>query len=234
MPSNSLLDVFLGWLYRPDPQTRPQPQPYQTASRPAPNAPAAPPQPQRQPYGRIDRLLTISEGDFYAVLRAALPAGHLLFAQVRLASLIRVQPWAQRDKRHWYRIQAKCVDFVVCDAHTFAPRLVVELDDASHDRADRQARDVFVDEVLAGVGLPILHVRWQRSYSQAALAGQVRAALGLQAAMPAQAAPILAASSSPAPAAIAAQRHTCGQCQAELRPGARFCPQCGATFTPSK
>jgi predicted amidophosphoribosyltransferase len=165
---------------------------------------------------------------------------------VRLAGLVRVQPWAQRDKSHWYRIQAKCVDFVVCDERTFAPRLVVELDDASHDREDRQARDAFVDEVLAGVGLPILHVRWQRQYSQAALAGQVLTALGgrageatspeqswqpIPAAPAAIPAPAPVAASQPAQATIVEQRRLCGQCEAELRVGARFCAQCGATFS---
>jgi very-short-patch-repair endonuclease len=76
-----------------------------------------------------------------------MPAGYQLFAQVRLAGLVQVKPQARRDKSHWYRIQAKCVDFVLCDAQTTAPRLVIELDDASHNRADRQARDAFVDDV---------------------------------------------------------------------------------------
>jgi hypothetical protein len=38
------------------------------------------------------------------------------------------------------------------------PRLVVELDDRSHDRADRQARDAFVDQVLYAASYPILHI----------------------------------------------------------------------------
>src|SRR5690242_8979834 len=119
MTSNSLLGTFLGWLRGPQPQSKPQPAqsslPYtNSASRPAPA------QSRRSPYARIDRLLTIAEGDFCAVLRLALPPDLTLFAQVRLANLVRVQPWAQRDKTHWYRIQAKCVDFVLCDERTFA------------------------------------------------------------------------------------------------------------------
>ena len=252
MSSNSLLGTFLSWLRGPESQPQPQAyqpppiQPYHIApASPGPALNAAPQSQHRLPYGKIDRLLTISEGDFFAVLRQALPPGHQLFAQVRLAGLVRVQPWAQRDKSHWYRIQAKCVDFVVCDERTFAPRLVVELDDASHDREDRQARDAFVDEVLAGVGLPILHVRWQRQYSQAALAGQVLAALGgrageapaeqlwqpIPAAPAANPAPAPVAASQLAQATVAEQRRQCGQCRVPLRPGARFCSQCGATFS---
>jgi very-short-patch-repair endonuclease len=83
------------------------------------------------------------------VLRQAAPADHQIFAQVRLTNLVQVKPWARRDKSHWWRIQAKCVDFVLAEAATFAPRLVVELDDSSHTRADRRERDTFVDAVFA-------------------------------------------------------------------------------------
>jgi hypothetical protein len=132
----------------------------------------------RSPYERIPTLLTPAERDFFAVLREATPSGLDVFAQVRLAGLVQVKPAARRDKSHWWRIQAKCLDFVLVDAVTFTPRLVVELDDASHDRADRRARDVFVDDVLANVGISILHVRWQRRYDPRMLASQITTKLG--------------------------------------------------------
>src|SRR4051794_16982760 len=146
-------------------------------SRPKPrrSAPTAPPvaapvqtpaatPTQSLPYGRVAHVLTPAEGDFFAALQAATPAGYQIFAQVRLANVVQVQPWARRDKSHWWRIQAKCVDFVLVDRATFAPRLIVELDDSTHTRPDRQVRDAFVDDVLAAAGLPILHIRWQRRY----------------------------------------------------------------------
>ncbi len=148
------------------------------------------------PYARIPHLLTAAEGDFFAVLQAAAPAGMLIFAQIRLANLVEVQRWARRDKTHWYKIQAKCVDFVVCEPHTFIPRLVIELDDSSHDRADRQARDAFVDSVLVAAAMPILHVRWQRRYDTGALAAQIAGQLGV-----AVSTPIAAPLPEPSPAA---------------------------------
>ena len=81
---------------------------------------------------------------------------------------------------NWYKIQAKCVDFVICEARAFAPRLVVELDDRSHDRADRRKRDAFVDDVLAAAGA-VVHIRCQRSYNLSALTQQIAAALGVDA-----------------------------------------------------
>src|SRR5205085_2053644 len=60
-------------------------------------APTARPDP-RSPYERIPTLLTAAERDFFAVLQQAVPAGHQIFAQVRLANLVQVKPWARRDK----------------------------------------------------------------------------------------------------------------------------------------
>jgi len=131
------------------------------------------------PYERIPTLLTAAERDFFAALQQAAPAGHRIFGQVRLANLVQVKPWARRDKSHWWRIQAKCLDFVLVDSASFAPSLVIELDDRSHDRVDRRERDAFVDDVLASAGIPILHVRWQRSYDTQALAQQIATVLSM-------------------------------------------------------
>jgi very-short-patch-repair endonuclease len=208
------------------------------------------------PYAPIPQLLTPAERDFHATLQAAVPDGYALFAQVRLAGLVQVKPRARRDKSHWWRIQAKCVDFVLCDARTTAPCLVIELDDSSHNRADRQARDAFVDTVLAGIGLPILHVRWQARYDPRDLAERIAEKLGLAAParsfaaeLPVNASFSVASSSvptarlaaparplNPAPASdntpAVASSYACGQCQAAIRPDARFCSRCGATLSP--
>lgn len=219
--------------------------------------PAPAPIPAQQPalpYRRIPQLLTPAERDLLAVLKPLIPPGFQLYAQVRLANLVEVLPHARRDKSHWYRIQAKCVDFVVCAEADVSPRLVIELDDRSHDRPDRRERDAFVDSVLATIGLPILHIRWQRRYDPAALAQQIYAAIGFTPPIPsAPQAPRNVPATALPPAApegfwhpipqgshpvvqpasppIGQQSAHCGQCHAELRPHARFCSNCGATFS---
>ena len=61
-------------------------------------------------------------------------------------------------KTYLYKIQAKHVDFVLCDAKLVA-RYIIELDDSTHDTESRKKRDAFVDEVVQSVGYQILHVR---------------------------------------------------------------------------
>jgi very-short-patch-repair endonuclease len=243
--------IALSRLFKPTStahNAKPQPSPTAAAwaaqQQPIQSAPRS----ANSPYAPILQLLTPAERDFHAALQAAIPTGYQLFAQVRLASLVQVKPQARRDKSHWWRIQAKCVDFVLCDARTTAPRLVIELDDASHNRADRQARDAFVDTVLAGVGLPILHVRWQSRYSPPELVGRIAEKLGLAAparSLPAEsplyggpsvaAEPVAALSASPEPsrrvaAPVVASSYACGQCHSDIRADAKFCPRCGATL----
>ena len=56
------------------------------------------------------------------------------------------------------KVSAKHVDFVVCSAKS-EPRLVIELDDFTHDTPSRQARDEFVDTVLESCGYGVVHTR---------------------------------------------------------------------------
>jgi very-short-patch-repair endonuclease len=65
------------------------------------------------------------------------------------------------------------VDFVLCDLHSTAPLLVIELDDRSHARARSESRDRFKDAVLKAAGLPIYRVRCQQAYAPPELAGEI-------------------------------------------------------------
>ena len=62
------------------------------------------------------------------------------------------------------QITQKHVDFLLCDPGSMRPLLGVELDDASHERPNRQDRDIFVDKVFAAAGLPLLRVPVQAAY----------------------------------------------------------------------
>lgn len=54
---------------------------------------------------------------------------------------------------------------------------MIELDDISHERPDRQERDRLVDAVFNQAGLPILHVKVRSYYAPLELAAQVNAAM---------------------------------------------------------
>ena len=58
----------------------------------------------------------------------------------------------------------QAVDFVVCDAATLRPLVVIALDEPSHARPERQTRDEDVRGPLDAAGLPLLSVLTSRTY----------------------------------------------------------------------
>lgn len=71
------------------------------------------------------------------------------------------------------RITSKHVDFAVCDPRTLQVVGVIELDDSSHDRADRERRDKFVDAALSSAGVPLVRIPAQRAYTPAEIRQRV-------------------------------------------------------------
>lgn len=56
------------------------------------------------------------------------------------------------------KIQSKHVDFVITDPD-LRIKAILELDDNSHNTAERKERDQFVDMVLSSVGYKVIHTR---------------------------------------------------------------------------
>jgi len=123
------------------------------------------------PYHAVDTLLSPAEVSFYHVLRATTGEQATIFAKVRLGDLLYVRA-GDRSQNTSYRnrIDRKHVDFLLCDPKTTTPLAAIELDDASHQRKDRAARDEFVDSVFAAAGLTLVHIPAGRTYSPTKLA----------------------------------------------------------------
>ena len=100
--------------------------------------------------------LSQPEQILYFRLVQALP-DHIILAQVQLSRLLGVkkgnnyQAWSNRINR-------MSADFVVCNKDSSIVA-VIELDDATHEREDRQAADAKKDKALGAAGVQI--VRWQ-------------------------------------------------------------------------
>lgn len=193
------------------------------------------------PYVRERYLMSKAEREFFDVLLVAAPEDWYVFPQVRLATLLMPRNGDPNWRSLFNKIAAKSVDFVLCDAVEIGPRLVVELDDSSHGRADRRARDRFVDAALRAADLPILHVPWQRRYDVERLAREIEAAVGLPAAVgqPESQAPAgglrtraEGGRASRAEAALvtapaSGPRMGCRTCGAEVSGAAKHCSHCG-------
>lgn len=125
-------------------------------------------------YDKKRFLLTKAEKAFYQVLLPVVPEDHVLFPKVRVADVLNVRSGSEKRQSLQNRISSKHFDFLVCDRKWLEPRMAIELDDASHRSADRQARDAFLDGACEAAGLPLLHIPARSAYDQKALGQEVR------------------------------------------------------------
>ena len=135
-------------------------------------------------YQRVASLFTPAELRFYNVLRSGVQPTHVIMAKVRIADLLKPVAKGPSFLSAFNKISAKHADFVLCDAQSMMPLLVIELDDASHARESRLARDEFVDRAYADAQLPILHIKVRASYSPAELRDQISRSLDAPAQSP--------------------------------------------------
>lgn len=109
------------------------------------------------PYER-KYLLTKNEYYFYKKLKEITDNHNLqILAKIRLADLIDVKKGLNKYdwNKFFGKIKAKHVDFAIADDMKIL--LIIELDDSTHNRADRIERDEFVDNALNSCGYKIIH-----------------------------------------------------------------------------
>ena len=119
------------------------------------------------PYYGKTALFSAAERSFFGVLEQAVEGRYRVFGKVRLADTLGVKggtPAAERQ-RALNRLTAKHVDFVLCRPEDLAIAALVELDDATHKRSDRKARDAFLEQACAAAGVQLLRFPARASYS---------------------------------------------------------------------
>lgn len=118
---------------------------------------------EKDPYRLCECVLTTPEAAFYESLHGLLPRGYHVLVKVRLSDVLNVRYGAgDRGEAH-ARINAKCLDFVVCDA-AHLPVFAVLLGETD----DRRSRE-FIERVCTKVGLPIHFLPAQPAYPAAQL-----------------------------------------------------------------
>lgn len=130
------------------------------------------------PYHQVDDFISPAELNFFFNLKSVVGDSAQIFSKVKLSDLFYAKTGDFGMNRSYNnRIDRKHVDFLLCDPKSLKPILGIELDDKSHQRADRQERDNFVNHVFEAAKLPLMHVSVQRSYSQSELNSKLAAYL---------------------------------------------------------
>ena len=117
------------------------------------------------PYFVRDDFLSPAEHSFFQVLKLAVSDTLVICTKVSLSDLF----YAKSNDPSLYRsltnkIDRKHVDFLLCDPLTVRPLVGIELDDKSHQRSDRQARDAFVETVFRSAKLPLIRIPVRQFY----------------------------------------------------------------------
>lgn len=101
-------------------------------------------------------LLTRNEWYEYKKLQKLIENTELqICPKVRLMDIITPHRGTRDYKTLQYKIQAKHVDFVICDKD-LRIKAILEIDDNSHKQEDRKLRDEFVDQILTSVGYKVI------------------------------------------------------------------------------
>lgn len=102
-------------------------------------------------YERKPQFVTKPEYEFLLLLRGISPDKYEVLPQVALFSVI-----DKKTNTVTRNELFRTCDYCFVDRDTFAPLLLVELNDRSHLRADRQERDAKVAAICADAGLPLV------------------------------------------------------------------------------
>lgn len=126
------------------------------------------------PYHLVDEFASPAELNFFLNLKSVVGDSVQIFSKVKLGDLFYAKTGDYgKNRSYTNRIDRKHVDFLLCDPKTLKPILGIELDDKSHQRADRQERDDFVNHVFEAAKLPLIHIPVQRNYSPSDLQSKI-------------------------------------------------------------
>lgn len=131
------------------------------------------------PYALRDDFLSAAELNFYKSLTLATEQFPVkILTKVSLSDLFFVTTSDFKTRQsYWNKINRKHVDFLICDQVSLKPLIGVELDDKSHQQANRVQRDHFVNEVFKAANLPLLHVPVKSAYDVTKLTDFIKSEL---------------------------------------------------------
>lgn len=117
-------------------------------------------------YQQQAALLTPSERLFYGALLQAIDSDTVVFSKVRVADLLKPADGLSRSQWQtaFNKVSAKHVDFVLCDSGSLAVKMLIELDDRSHQQKVRISRDEFLNSACQSAKLMLIRVKAQSAY----------------------------------------------------------------------
>lgn len=172
-------------------------------------------------YRKHGQLFTPAERSFLGVLDLAVGRDFRIFGKVRVGDVL--APTGRNARAALNKINRKHFDFIVCRPDDLSLVCAIELNDKSHQRAERRQRDDFLAAACASARLPLIVFGAQHSYAVAEVAARLLSAAATpERAAPAPAAalseplPIIAEPGLPIPIADPTIAKQCPRCAAPM------------------
>ncbi|EGQ9416352.1 TPA: DUF2726 domain-containing protein [Vibrio cholerae] len=117
-------------------------------------------------YKKKGPLLDMKESAFFNALVSAVGDHGVVLAKVNMTNVI--TPSKVANKKHWFiaynKISKSYFDFVVCDARTLEPRVVLELDDGKELQKGKVEREKLLLHVCKSANIPLIGTNIRMSY----------------------------------------------------------------------
>ncbi len=104
-------------------------------------------------------MMTKREGEFFLRLNNIFGAKCYVVPQVMLSSLFDAKRNGQSTMGAWAHINRKSVDYALLSKNDLSIICAIELDDYTHDRENRKARDEEVERIFRETKLPLVRFR---------------------------------------------------------------------------
>ncbi|HKJ26931.1 MAG TPA: DUF2726 domain-containing protein [Anaerolineales bacterium] len=116
-------------------------------------------------YDKRSGVLTPNELAYYRELAEVVGTRFAILSKVRLEDIFKAKKGRDYITAR-NKISSRHVDLLLCQPDTFVPVLGIEIDDRSHNQANRIKRDKFVNDLFESSSLLLLRVKARRTYSK--------------------------------------------------------------------
>lgn len=130
-------------------------------------------------YTRRVHAMTRTEQEFFERLMRVIDQRYYIIPQAHVSMFVDHRVKGQNWRAAFSRINGKSVDFLIVERANMSPVVAIELDDATHDRADRVERDIMVDDLLRSINMPLVRYRAGEWTTEADIAEKLRNTLAL-------------------------------------------------------
>ncbi|CAC9527346.1 hypothetical protein [uncultured Gammaproteobacteria bacterium] len=128
-------------------------------------------------YQKQQAIFTKAEINLLKVLEQVVINPNLaIYGKIRVADILKPAIQKNSNRKKWWsafsKISQKHVDLVIVDKHDYSVVSVIELNDKSHNRKDRQDRDKFIRKAYASANIELVEIKATRHYFVSDLLGQ--------------------------------------------------------------